>query len=992
MSQEFVFWRKLETFIGRDEVLQNLLEMLGDGKFHILSVSGEYGLGKTRLLEELLKRAKKQPKGIALPKMVIDLYQTEQHSPEGLADALVKSFLPTYDFYFTDYYDYKKARDDSAIAGNTIKSTENNQKMLDACATGLLSLSKREGILVLLDTAERWVYPSLDGSPFTENTAPAWEWLKKTCTKLSNGIVLLAGRPEIEKLGFIEKDIFLKEFSVRETKEYLRRTVHMYNNETKGSKIDVTESEIKILHRLSQGRPILLALFLERLMHNDQCIRQAALEAIPSDFEAVVIKNLMDDPRIGILLRVAGRALKGIDLELIALMSGLPEYVLQEDFESLKELSFAKTFPDNNRLFLHDEMYEMLQRNIYDKEGDEIESDQAAHGLYTYHRRHTVNLNKEIGELYIALAQIEDLEGKKDLQKNIQVKTQVLQSLNADYAFYRWQRAVKKDKATHEIEDSVDMGLRRYYRIAHEAATNNEFETLVLLRLELIRFIKLLTEKQQKGQFQPWLPFLHGFLLIQQVWEWNAGGQSAKIINRENEHLLQDLNIILGITPEQKTVLESLILVWRGIASMYSTTTNYSIPQKLFDKSIKKLQSFEALHLRWFQQTVLALAYRQRAYLYKRQGLFDNAINDLKRAATANRLLDFYYEEAMIRNDLGDTQVLTGAFDDADFNLEYAFTLRANMKNGARLASSYSTRARYFTARDRFDDALKNASFGKNLSGVIGRSTAFARVAFAEAARRYAVEIVIPDQRRKELLEVSEKDLLDALSSFIEPALSLDALVELGCLYRDRMRILQSEEYFIKSNEKLLEAKELASQQTPPIYWRIADAMSNRIWLGLFAQELGLFAKDKKFAMQAVKEFENLDIFGFDVTKTGAFAKHARVMKNSNKKTLLQFIGKYHIALGYLNLGVDEKLESEKVEQVALHWMLGLEYSILFAPSFRGLKTACDTIFEKIKKFNQEELQLVSKAVKYSKQSENIRNCHLEKLLKKNAFWFDLKR
>lgn len=985
MPQEILYWHKVEAFIGREKVLQDILAKLQDNTLHLVEISGGYGYGKTRLLLEILKRARqvrrRDNQQVAIPTGVIDLYKTEYHSAEGLAQAIVES-LPGEDVYFSTYFSRKKERDEARLAGNVQEVKKSNQAMLEACKQGLLEISKNHSLLLMLDTVERWVYPSLEGSLSTQNVAPAVEWFKDVCSSLSRGLILLAGRDDIKRIGYEgSESIALAAFSSEETRKYVRKVAQKCQRELKRP-FDYSKQEIETLQQLSEGRPIFLALYLERIAHGDEKVRESAAHAPKKEFESMLIRHLMQDPQIKNVLRVVGRALRGVDFELLEEMSKAPgeelgesdREELRQGFEILQGMSFAKRFHGSPRTFLHDEMYEILARNVY-QSGDAQEADQAAMGLYRYYKKHTEALNQEIGALYTRYAETESNAEKKKLWAKIESVTRELQTLDTDFVFYRWQRMAKRG------EDPIEMGLRRYYRLAHEAATSSDWESLLLLRFELIRIIKNLQEKSS----HPWLPFLQGLLFVQDVWERNALGNRKETVDDIDGRFLPALVAIPGLSSEHRTILTGLLKVWRGIALLYAREADYVAAKNEFETCIEQLKQInEHTTLHWFQSTILALAHRQNAYLYKRQGLFETAINDYRLAAYANRDLDFNFEEATIRNDLGDTQIMTGALDDASLNLPDAFDLRRKMKNGARLALSYSTLSRYMFAKGDFDEAQKFAHYGMNLSM---RSTALARISWAEAARRYAIESFSGSAEAKmKLLDRAEQELKHALNGLTEPIRSIDMKVELGCLYRDRLRYETDEEKrrrnFTEANRLLLEVKEQALKQNPPIVWRVADAMANRIWLGLFAH-------DEDFTLQAGKEFEQLPIFDFDIKKNGAFRDNAERLAKTENRMLLQFIGKYQIGLGAFALGKDKKPRPEKIDLIARHWMLGLEYTVQFAPNFRGLDAARKTIHRNIKTFNRTELIQLSQSVLRAERAEGIDNSYLQQLMRNNAFWIE---
>jgi hypothetical protein len=109
--------------------------------------------------------------------------------------------------------------------------------------------------------------------------------------------------------------------------------------------------------------------------------------------------------------------------------------------------------------------------------------------------------------------------------------------------------------------------------------------------------------------------------------------------------------------------------------------------------------------------------------------------------------------------------------------------------------------------------------------------------------------------------------------------------------------------------------------------------------------------------------------------------------QNPSKKPLLQFIGKYHAGLGFLELDEDSKPRPEKMDDLAYHWMLGLEYSAKFASRFRGLDAARKSIHKSIKTFNRQELIWLSQAVVRAEQSEGLKNSLLKSLMQQNSFW-----
>ena len=164
-------------------------------------------------------------------------------------------------------------------------------------------------------------------------------------------------------------------------------------------------------------------------------------------------------------------------------------------------------------------------------------------------------------------------------------------------------------------------------------------------------------------------------------------------------NVMPNLEKAVGLKGEQKDLLINLLKVWLGMAQVYMRNADYPAIEDIFNGCVEALQSISHPSLIWLRNTTLALALRQRAYLHKRQGHFDKAIADFQSAAQANRYLDYNFEEATIRNDLGDTQVLTGDLGNAYLNQKDAFDLRQKMKSGARLAFSTTAPSRGISLR-----------------------------------------------------------------------------------------------------------------------------------------------------------------------------------------------------------------------------------------------------------------------------------------------------
>ena len=99
MSETTFSWESLEQFIGRHTLLKQAEEWLTDGVLHLVFYTGGYGVGKTRLLKQILGLGETLST-FAVPSNYIDLYHAYHHSDEGLARALVDNFSGYKEYFF----------------------------------------------------------------------------------------------------------------------------------------------------------------------------------------------------------------------------------------------------------------------------------------------------------------------------------------------------------------------------------------------------------------------------------------------------------------------------------------------------------------------------------------------------------------------------------------------------------------------------------------------------------------------------------------------------------------------------------------------------------------------------------------------------------------------------------------------------------------------------------------------------------------------------
>lgn len=963
--------KRLEEFIGREAILDQVHAWLKDGGFHLAFFSGEYGIGKTRLLQRIRELEKKYD---GAPLRLIDLYHFRQHSPEGLAIAIFECFKGTEnEHYFNPFITARRRLDEARAAGDSNAIRERLQNLLDSCIAGVKKMSAERGVLLLFDTTEQFVYPT--GARF----APAWDWLKGWLADLPRGAVLFAGRPAASALfqQFPLSTIPLDFFTQDESRQYLLAVARRWQQETHQT-VSFADDDIQKLHTLSQGRPILLAIFIELRMRNPQAFKDlSALQ--PETFEQEIIDYLLSEPKLGETLKAAGRTHKGMSAELLARICGGSLKDAKAALETLKEQVFAKTFPDDERVFLHDELYALLERYIYVDPVDAADRQTAAQAIIEYYRDEIRKKNDELKNMFASLAADKTeqfaLSTQDYIPKIRELETE-RQRLKTEFIHYRLRYKVEKEgkRKAHE-DDPVFAGLKMYYRYGHEAATSNNDEILIPLQIELTNFWLSLAEEDF------WKPFIEGLLLIHEIWLKVAMGQNDwdDVLKFE-----ETLDAITSLSTDQKAILHALLEIWLGTGLVFGKP-DYDSAQEVFTKVIQETEKLPAVgQLEWFKNAALSLAHRQRAYLRRICGLFEDAIEDFKQGLHYSRFIHFDHEEATLRNDMGFAQMQAGRFQSAFENMWDGLGLRYKLAVGPRIALSHSSLAQHFIARGAYEEARKHAQFAVRIAGAVGyrRGIGFGNLALAEAARRFAFAAQGPSNREEYLREAQDAIEI-ALDNLSEAARRIDAGLEQACLYRDRIRIetdaAKKKAWFEKSDTLF---KKVASEaENEKIEYRQADAMCNRVWLGYYAD-------DMDHAEGAAKEFELLEVLKPYWLRDGKFVDEAQARKNPQ---LWSQIGKYYIGRGMISLA---KWKKEKQEEcftdAARFLMLGVTYSAAFAEDHRGLREGRRTLLQAITPLDSNELKRFSNYVLQAEQDEKIPKTPsaLQTLMRDHALWF----
>lgn len=380
-----VYFRSARKLIGRKRELDTVVATIDGAAWgaRALLLEGQGGIGKTRLLSEAHELCLER-EGV-LCTQVIDLYLTRYHQPARIMGAIAEqlqhdadrrgvaaSIQASYGAALESFY--------SALG----EGSEDQRRQLEqAFLTHYGTLAAHQRLVLLIDTLEKLhpVIPDAQQFDFRE-VGRLESWLASFVARLPNTVVLLAGRPrqrqrELFARAFGERLTVLgvEPFTCEETRAYIRTEF--------ADLVDLGDEQIDVLHTISAGRPVVLAIALA-------CAERKIIDtmALPAEFEQRYPDNAeqLSDAFVRLLVsdlytqrldlaQMLARAVylrKGLRVPLlrhIVAEEGLPvdPDELNAQIGELTSFVFVKAI-DESEIILHDEMYELLLGKIGDQQ------------------------------------------------------------------------------------------------------------------------------------------------------------------------------------------------------------------------------------------------------------------------------------------------------------------------------------------------------------------------------------------------------------------------------------------------------------------------------------------------------------------------------------------------------------------------------------------------------------------------------------------------
>lgn len=969
--------------VGRRNVLEAFERILRDPSPapRLVFLHGVGGIGKTRLLKKVLEMAR-DVENCRVAEEVMDFYHIGLHTPIGLANAIFEILTPPFDS-FQAYQSAYQALNRARLSGDVVELEKQREDAIKKFEQDFIQLSAKQRIVLALDTAERVVY-GLPGWSDEIPLAESWEWLIEHLPTWKNVVIFAAGReeakPAVEGMK-AQKSVTVEEievgsFTPDESLQYFNEVAKLLEKEKEYQLAERLEKfppdYKKRAHDYSEGRPILLSLLVDYLSFPGEGSVEAMLRETPPEelseedrrrYEEALL-NRLKEGELGETLIALGRVPKGADEEMLAALLNISQAEARQRLKDVRKLSVVKIRPEDQRVFLHDEMYALLQRHVYDFSYDAEVAGKAFEAIKEYYKIQRGRITQRLNELY---APVEE-KGRESLNMEElgKVHTQY-QTLLAETIYYF-------------LRYDLGRGFRAYYRFSHEAIMARDLQMDLQLQAELLSYLS-----------RPPAPILEKDISIETI----LASLKVRPLARDwarsaYEHGLTEGDKFIE-TIEKKwrskfPVLLALAQVWtaslhimRGAGNDYTEAEAhlqdaYSLlPDEEVNQPFADLLFLDTML--WLKKAVAALAHRVHGYLKRVQGFMKEAVDQYQKAAVFLREIDLRIEMAMTMNDMGFAQGELGEWHDARSNVRDALRLRRELGPRVPVALSLNTLAAIQVHEGQYGDARENSQQALAIFRAFShkRGIGMALVTLAEASRRYAgaVPPLIPEEERIDLLRRARDYAREAYTLFTESgekARQVEALIEIGCACRDWVwRLKQNprggddpKRLRRESEDALRNAAELAKEEK--ITYRHVDALVNLAWLEFYMLEEDNGGESERILKKAIQSADEAFPLEAEMEKQpqvwaqkgklfalqGHLAFRQFLLRREHEKKTTQRISKQ----------ISSEIKSI-LEEVAQNYALALDYDSRFAPDYQGFRQAKDGISDRLKQLNAAEMRVI---------------------------------
>lgn len=789
--------------VGRRNLLHDAEQRIRRGGVHLIYCEGEGGIGKTALLEAILDEARRASRAGASSACVaedlIDLYHADVHTPEGLIRCIIQVLGERC---FAGSQAILEALDKARAVGDADVTGQRVKELHETFLSEFAALAER-GIVLAFDTLEilDWELDPYQAELGLGDSLPllsVGEWLITSFIPVLTGnvVVLFAGRPSglLTRLRPARarnprlqvRHLTLAALRQEEVAEYLKVVAHLEAEQGDADAAarlwNFCETRADVTHYLTGGRPILLALVADVVARGwtlpsafgrtlDELQQRDRKTWWPEIEWALVVRIQESFSTVGDTIRTLAWLRKGATPDLLARVMDLKTWDGQWDTETTSayllqasQLTLVKVRPRDGRLFLHDELYALLEKYVLGACSAE-ERDWVYTSIEQYYRDQTRDF-------------LHTLERSPHVFPLIQPRL----------------RQAYVEEMHYRLRHHPPLGFAMYFWLAEEALGGRDAEMDMLLRTELLRTRGWLTENRQLVDLEP----AEIDIDIAMRWAMRAlllSGDPAvalRLLAWIEERWHQEIER-LSLSHQHLKLYQALARIQRAGVDDWRAARELLIDVERQADAVAAaaITSPADKGRRWRARILKALALNYQGYLDRQQGSYLEAVRHYQASAMLQRRLGMTGLAGTLVN-LSFAMALTGQFRHARLLAEEAERrARTNSKehvlalalNARALVEQYDDHPR--SALRYTDTALETARAVRDprVQGLIRLNRA--------RAYRYLWDSLTDEERKREpkLLEEALKDANQAVSLLRNvPPQQVEATIERGCIHRQIAR------------------------------------------------------------------------------------------------------------------------------------------------------------------------------------------------------------
>lgn len=1002
-GMEYASARATPELVGRKKILgiiQTAIESKAK-ETQVIYITAKGGMGKTRLLEEVVKFWNRQSqrqndvKNLIVSRLV-DLYHTHAHEPEGLIDEVVDALGRKH---FRKYLEKRATLIHIKYERGEVPSEASKQEEIDAFVDELNELGRMYKVVLVLDTAEVLRFqkaPSQTALELTDSLTTIAHWIvQDLISRLRNVVVLIAGRPpeasttddllsELNETGAKVTPYTLPGFELEETLEYfnvMAKATHRENPQSAKRIQSIPEETRQVIHELTQGEPFVLALLIDYVAITDELfsleqresgefrkeLRDRVIEAIqkclrPSD---EVVEAVSWTP-------------KGMGAELLAwvLNHRQPSEEEVEDAKKSiaelrspkKRLSFVKIRTVDDLVFLQDEMYSLMEDMHHsgrmETQKEKVDKDI----LYFYEWKIEQTRGKiQMGEMELNAARHAPEKEKMHHLPSVGIvrEKERLSKSRAHLQVYQVEHVY------YALRVDPSEGFQLFLEYAEEAFQSREENLWLLLQDELLRYAY---------KYQPMKGLTWEDVEAYMGTHWIRSSLANDLFDEAKRRIGVFRKTIGGDLLKPGGYLDLELKIWETWVLVY-TGKNPSAAQILLHEVLDKVEYLpsDTSLSKWRINFLKAYALYWHGYFSRMQGEFRQAAKWYLKSIPLWRELKMDVQAATTLNDLSWAEAETGAFEAALSHCKDGLRLRRRLGKPYLIALSLETlgliEIRYGKpdiARFHCEQALE---IFRRLE--VARGIGLACLALAESLRRMTnTDVFVYDEKEKiEYLSEAAKRAEEAVKIFTEkvkeePLRIVETYIELGCVYREWIRQLSKED---PDREEKIERSRASYEKAVKVSrdagyeYRVIDAQVNMAWLYYY---IGDFLEALDILVKKVR-----NPYGDEYLYT---REHG-----VNRNILIPWywvqLGKANLLIGIMSFDnyrdahtKDPMLAEQRLRQAAHSWTLSMAYNKLYESNFRDFIKGREEVYIRLTELGMREMQWVKESMEQTYSEYHI--------------------